>query len=315
MTTTHGATALAERPASSDVPAVRADNLVHIYGAAGAEVVALRGVDLRIDAGETVALLGPSGSGKSTLLWLLGGLLRPTAGALALHGRSLGELDQGELAELRAREVGIVLQTPARNLLPYATAAENVIFAQRPTRRTGRMKRRRAHALLDAVGLAGVAGRASGALSGGEQQRLALALALANGPKVLLADEPTSQLDHASADAVLDLLAAANAELGTTVLVVTHDETVGARLGRTLTIRDGRIGAEGRKGEEYVVVGRDGGVQLPPETSEALPAGSLARVVVRENSVELVRVDPEHADAEPGGAEAAPEAGAKGETP
>jgi ABC-type lipoprotein export system ATPase subunit len=233
-------------------PAIRADNLVHVYGAAGAEMAALRGVDLRVEAGETVALLGPSGSGKSTLLWLLGGLQRPTAGTLLVSGRSLADLDQGELAELRAREVGIVLQTPARNLLPYATAGENVAFAQRPTRRSGRVKRRRAGALLDAVELTGVAGRPAGALSGGEQQRLALATALANGPKVLLADEPTSQLDHASARAVIDLLAAANADLGTTVLLVTHDETVAARLGRMLTLRDGRISAEGRRGEECV---------------------------------------------------------------
>jgi ABC-type lipoprotein export system ATPase subunit len=302
--------ATAERSAGAAVPAIRTDNLVHVYGAAGAEVVALRGVDLCIQAGETVALLGPSGSGKSTLLWLLGGLLRPTAGALHVDGRNLGELGQAELAAMRAREVGVVLQTPACNLLPYATAAENVLFAQRPTRRAGRVKRRRTHGLLDAVGLARVADRPSGALSGGEQQRLALAVALANGQRLLLADEPTSQLDHASAGAVLDLLAAANADLGTTVLVVTHDETVGARLSRTLTVRDGRVGAEGRRGEDYVVVGRDGGVQLPPETAEVLPTGALARVAVREHGVELTRVDPDHdegsADAGPDRPEQAP---------
>ena len=277
-------------------PAVRADNVVHVYGEAGAEVVALRGVDLTVRAGETVALLGPSGAGKSTLLWLLGGLLRPTAGALFLHGRPLGTMTQRELAEIRVREVGIVMQMPARNLLPYATATENVLFAQRMTRRRRRVKRDRAGALLDAVGLDRVASRVAGSLSGGEQQRLALAVALANGPRLLLADEPTSQLDEESSAAVLDLLHAANHDLGTTVLVVTHDSAVGDVMGRTLTIRDGRVGSEGRQGEQYVVVGRDGALHLPPEAQTVLPAGSLARVAVTEDGVRLRRVDPDAED-------------------
>jgi ABC-type lipoprotein export system ATPase subunit len=294
---------------AADVSAVRAANLTHVYGTAGAKVTALRDVDLRIEPGETVGLLGPSGSGKSTLLWLLGGLMRPTSGALLLHGRSLGELDQVELARLRAREVGIVLQTPARNLLPYATAAENVIFAQRPARRRGRDKRQRAQALLDAVGLAEVAGRVSGSLSGGEQQRLALSMAVSRDPTVLLADEPTSQLDHASADAVLDLLAAANQKFGTSVLVVTHDEKVGARLDRTITIRDGRIDADGRgaeqhdaearRGEQHVVVGHDGRLPLPAVAAGVLPPGALAKIVVRGRGIEVTHIDPDHPEAGP----------------
>jgi ABC-type lipoprotein export system ATPase subunit len=204
----------------------------------------------------------------------------------------------GDLASWRAREVGVLLQNPGRNLLPWATAAGNVVFAQRPTRRTPAMVRQRTADLLEAVGLSDAANRRAGQLSGGEQQRLALAVAVANGPGLLLADEPTSQLDPTSAAAVLELIRAANADLGTTVVAVTHDAAVGAALGRTITIRDGRIGAEGRDGEEFVVVGRDGSVPLPPELRETLPPGSLARATRHEDGVLLRPVDPEHVDPE-----------------
>ncbi len=271
---------------------VNCDGLVQVYGTPGQEVTALRGVDLTVAEGETVALLGPSGSGKSTLLWLLAGLLRPTAGLVEVCGRRLGDLPQRSATALRLRDVGVVLQTPARNLLPYETAAGNVLFAQGPTRRSHATKARRAAALLDAVGLAAKARRPAGRLSGGEQQRLAVAVALANGPRLLLADEPTSQLDHASAAAVIDLIQAANDDLGTTVIVVTHDPAVGGALSRTVTIRDGRVGAEGRAGEDYVVVGRDGTVQLPADVFDVLPPGSLARAVRTPGGVELRPADP-----------------------
>ena len=270
---------------------VRCDGLVQVYGTPGQEVTALRGVDLEISAGETVALLGPSGAGKSTLLWLFAGFLRPTAGIVEVCGRKLSDLRPKAAASMRLREVGVVMQTPARNLLPYETTAGNVQFAQGPTRRSSSAKRRRTAALLDAVGLSPVARRPAGRLSGGEQQRLAVAVALANGPRVLLADEPTSQLDHRSAAAVVDLIRAANEDLGTTVVLVTHDPAVGRAMGRTVTIRDGRVGAEGHAGEEYLVVGRDGSVQLPPDLLEILPPGSLARAVPTADGVELRRAD------------------------
>jgi putative ABC transport system ATP-binding protein len=273
--------------------AVLCDNLVHIYRLEDTEVVALRGVDLRIDPGETVALLGPSGSGKSTLLSLLGGLLRPSAWRKHFSAKDYGKLSPRQMLSLRVRDVGMVLQNPGRNLLPYATAAGNLAFAQRASRRSRASKRRRTAGLLDAVGLAASARKPVRALSGGEQQRLAVAVGLANGPSVLLADEPTSQLDRASSDAVLDLLRAANTDLGTTVVLVTHDPHVGAAMGRTVTIRDGRVGAEGRRGEEYAVVGRDGAVHLPPDVLDLLPPGSLARVIRRERGVELERADDE----------------------
>ena len=273
--------------------AVRCEALVQVYGTAGNEVTALRGVDLEVGDGETLALLGPSGAGKSTLLWLLAGLLRPTAGLVELYGRNLRNLTDSDTADLRLRQVGVLMQNPARNLLPYETALGNVLFAQQPTRRSRAAKRKRAAALLDAVGLSAIAHHRAGRLSGGEQQRLAVAVALANGPRLLLADEPTSQLDRASAQLVLDLIRAANQDLGTTVVAVTHDPDVGAALGRTIIIRDGRVGAEGRAGEQYLVVGRDGTVQLPEELLEVLPPGSLAEAHRTETGVELRPVDPE----------------------
>ncbi len=288
--------------AGASAPVISCENLVHVYGAAGQEVTALRGVDLVVEETETVAVLGPSGAGKSTLLWLLAGLLRPTAGVMDVCGRRLSELSQRTAADLRLRQVGVVLQNPVRNLLPFETATGNVLFAQAPTRRTGANKRRRAAALLDAVGLARVAHRTVRRLSGGEQQRLAVAVALANGPRLLLADEPTSQLDHQSAAAVIDLLRSANQDLGTTMVVVTHDPAVATALGRTVTIRDGRVGAEGRSGEDYVVVGRDGTVQLPPEMLDLLPPGSLARAVRTQAGVELRPTDLEGPSAASGDA-------------
>jgi len=268
---------------------VRCSNLVQIYGESGLQVTALRGVDLTVDAGETVALLGPSGAGKSTLLWLLAGLVRPTAGRVEVCGVQLADMKASQARNMRLREVGIVMQNPGRNLLPHETVAGNVLFAQAPTRRSRTMKRRRTMGLLAAVGLEGLAGRAAGRLSGGEQQRLAIAVALANGPRLLLADEPTSQLDHESAALVTGLLQAANEDLGTTVIVVTHDQQVSRAFCRTITIRDGKVGAEGRSGEDYLVVARDGSIQLPPDLFDALPPGSLATAVRTEAGVELRR--------------------------
>lgn len=274
-------------------PIVHCENLVQIYGAEGQQVTALRGVDLTVAEGETVALLGPSGAGKSTLLWLLAGLIPPTAGRVEVCGTKLAEMKTGQATNMRLRDVGIVMQNPGRNLLPYESAVGNVLFAQAPTRRTRAMKHRRAMGLLETVGLEQQAARPAGRLSGGEQQRLAVAVALANGPRLLLADEPTSQLDHGSAARVTALLQAANQDLGTTVIVVTHDQHVGQAFGRTITIRDGKVGAEGHDGEDYLVVARDGSVQLPPDLLDALPPGTLARAMRTEHGVELRRADVE----------------------
>ncbi len=274
-------------------PMVRCEGLVQVYGAPGEEVTALRGVDLTVEAGTSVALLGPSGAGKSTLLWLLAGLLKPTAGVAEVCGRRVNDLSRRSAAQMRLREVGVVLQNPGRNLLHNETAAGNILFAQRPARRSRAVSRRRTADLLDSVGLARMAHRPAGRLSGGEQQRLAVAVALANGPQLLLADEPTSQLDQGSAAIVIELIRAAHQDLGTTIVVVSHDPAVGSALGRTVTIRDGRVGAEGRAGEEYLVVSRDGSVQLPAEVLEAaLPPGTLVRAVPTADGVRLQRADP-----------------------
>jgi ABC-type lipoprotein export system ATPase subunit len=266
-------------------PAVTCDRVVHIYRSDGADTVALAGLDLTIPEGETTAVLGPSGSGKSTLLALLAGLVRPTAGAVYVRGQDLAAHSARELLALRAGTVGMVLQTPARNLLPFASAAENVAFAQR----AGRRGRRRPAELLEPLGVGGMARRPAHLLSGGEQQRLALAVALANRPPLLLADEPTSQLDHANAQTIIELLRAANAEFGTTVVLVTHDAAVGAAMQRTITIRDGRVGAEGRAGQEYAVVGRGGTIQLPDDVLDLLPPGTRTRVVRRDDGILLRR--------------------------
>jgi ABC-type lipoprotein export system ATPase subunit len=283
---------LAKAP-KMNATAVRCEGLVHIYRSAATEVVALRDVDLVVEDGETVALLGPSGAGKTTLLWLLAGLMRPSGGQLWLHGREISRLPLRQLDRLRATHIGVVLQNPARNLLPHASAAQNIAFAQRAGPARHRERRRRIGELLEAVGLLEMANAVAGRLSGGEQQRLAVGVALANWPRLVLADEPTSQLDGISARQVVELLSEAPARFGATVVVVTHDPEVSQAFDRMVTIRDGRVGAEGRSGREYIVIGRDGTVQLPPELHDLLPPGGLARVVPTPDGVRLFRVDPE----------------------
>ena len=255
--------------------AVRCEGLVHLYPSHdGTELVALRSVDLDVPAGTRLALLGPSGAGKSTLLTVLAGLQRPSAGILEVGGQDLARLPRARLAAFRAASVGSLLQGAARNLLPYATGEQSVAHARLALPRRRRKDLPATREVLDVVGVGHLAARQVAQLSGGEQQRVALAVAVANGPGLLLADEPTSQLDAESAEATLDALSALNAR-GTTLVVVTHDPAVGERLGRSVTIRDGRFGAEGRSGETYAVVGRDGSVQLPEAARRRWPAGTL----------------------------------------
>ncbi|MGZ4638868.1 MAG: ABC transporter ATP-binding protein [Actinomycetes bacterium] len=257
--------------------AVRCDSLVHIYRVEGNDVVALRGVDLDVDAGERVALLGPSGSGKSTLLNLIGGLLRPSAGRLLVGPHDVGKMNERQLLGMRATAVGMVLQGAARNLLPFATAEENVRFAQRAVPRERRRQVPGPRKLLESLQLGDIAGARLSSLSGGEQQRVAVAVGVANGPGVLLADEPTSQLDAPAREQVLGLLERVNEQFGTTVVLVTHDPEVGLHLGRTVTMRGGRVGAEGRRGEQFSVIDKDGSVHLPEELLDEWPPGTLVR--------------------------------------
>lgn len=267
--------------------AVACRRVVHIYRVEGSDVVALSGVDLSISAGEMVALVGPSGSGKSTLIGLLAGLMRPSAGRIVVGGYDIGKLSDAELNRLRGTEIGVVLQGADRNLLPYASLHRNLWLAQRRAAATRGIELVPPERILELVGLAGEAKAKSGELTMGQRQRAALAVGIAAGPGLLLVDEPTSQLDTPGRDEVLAALEAVNEQRDTTIVVVSHDLAVGARLGRMVTIRDGRVGAEGRDGQDFAVVAGDGTVQLPPEVLGEFPPGTLFLVDHTDGAVRL----------------------------
>jgi putative ABC transport system ATP-binding protein len=220
---------------------VHCEDLEQVYDIDGERVVALDGISSSVRAGETVAVLGPSGSGKSTLTALLAGLRRPSAGRVRLGEHDLTRMSERQLLRLRSRLIGMVLQNPARTLLPYADAEDNILFAQSAADRSRRSTLPDPRRLLDELGLGELAGHVAARLSGGEQQRLSVAVAMANRPRLLLADEPTSQLDTASRDRVTDLLASISARYGTTTIVVTHDPAVAAGMQRRITLTEGRI--------------------------------------------------------------------------
>jgi putative ABC transport system ATP-binding protein len=250
--------------------------LVHIYRSEGHDVAALSGVALDVAAGEMVGLLGPSGAGKSTLLNLLAGVFRASAGKVFIGPLELSAATPPQLDEMRANDVSLMLQGASRNLLPYFTPLENVRFAQGAARRAGKDLPEPGD-VLATVGLEADARRPLSELTPGHLQLAALAVAMAPRPGVLLADEPTSQLDHPARDLVLERMSAVNRELGTTIVLVTHDPDVAAYLPRTITIRDGRVGGEGRSGEEYAVVTPDGFLPLPLHVREHLHPGTLVR--------------------------------------
>jgi putative ABC transport system ATP-binding protein len=268
--------------------AVACRRVVHIYRAEAGDVVALSGVDVSINPGEMLALVGPSGSGKSTLVALLAGLMRPSAGRVSVGTYDLGKLTDREISRLRGTEIGVVLQGAARNLLPYASLQRNVWLAQRRAAATAGIALDDPERILDLVGLRGQGGVRIESLAPGARQRAALAVGIAASPGLLLVDEPTSQLDTRGRDEVLDALETVNAERGTTIVVVTHDAVVGARFGRAVTIRDGRVGAEGRDGRDFAVVAGDGTVQLPPEVLGEFPPGTLFTVDRSDGVVTLV---------------------------
>jgi ABC-type lipoprotein export system ATPase subunit len=258
------------------------DRLVRIYLAEGIEVQALQGLDLVVSAGELTALVGASGSGKSTLMNILAGLDTPTAGAVRVAGNDLATMSGRQRLGYRRSVVGFIWQQTARNLLPYLTAAQNVDLPLRLAGAGRGDRRRRTGQLLDVLSVAHCAGRRPDEMSGGEQQRVAIAVALANSPQVLLADEPTGELDSATAASVFGALRTANAELGVTVLVVTHDPAVSSMVRRVIAIRDGRTSTEtlrhdaadgsGELGHavEYAVLDRAGRLQLPRDMTESL---------------------------------------------
>ncbi len=252
------------------------DRLVRIYFGDGIEVQALQGLDLLIAEGELTALIGAAGSGKSTLMNILAGLDTPTAGTVWVAGHNLDAMTAKERLAYRRSIGGFIWQQTSRNLLPYLTAQQNVQLPMRFTPLRRRERRRRASFLLQTLGIAHCADRTPDRMSGGEQQRAAIATALANEPKVLLADEPTGELDSATAQDVFSALQTANTDLGATVLVVTHDPAVSSQVRRTIAIRDGRTSSETIRhtatdehgqtalhAREYATLDRAGRIQLP----------------------------------------------------
>lgn len=285
------ATAHRDRPAYGHDALITCDRLVRIFSTDGVEVQALQGLDLLVREGELMALVGASGSGKSTLMNILAGLDEPTAGAARVAGRDLLAMGAKERLGYRRDVVGFVWQQTARNLLPYLTAAQNVALPMqlkggaRGHRRATRARRaERAAQLLELMAVSDVRDRRPHQLSGGQQQRVAIAVALANNPSVLLADEPTGELDSHTAEQIFAAFRTANEELGTTIVVVTHDQAVASEVRRTVAIRDGRTstevlrrtevdastGQESVTSREYAMLDRAGRLQLPAEYTAAL---------------------------------------------
>jgi ABC-type lipoprotein export system ATPase subunit len=273
---------------------VRLSGVVHIYRQSDGDVVGLRGVDLDIDAGEMVALLGPSGMGKTTLMRLMGGVMVASAGVVRIGERDLGRLRGSERRRLLAGEISYVVQGTEANVLPFATALENVWFAQHGARARGLRPPWSPKDLLGTLGLLHLGDRRLVTLPHGPQQLVAVACGVSTGPRLLLADEPTAQLSEASTGSVIALLRRINAAFGTTVVIVTHEPYVAASFPRTVTIRDGRVGAEGLHGEEYAVIDGSGSVQLPPEILKRLPPNTRVRVVATPLGAEL-----QHPEVEP----------------
>lgn len=285
---TRRAAADRSRPAYGHDALISCDRLVRIFTADGVEVQALQGLDLLVRKGELMALVGASGSGKSTLMNILAGLDTPTAGAAHVAGRDLLTMTAKDRLAYRREVVGFVWQQTSRNLLPYLTAAQNIALpmqlAGRRRRGSRRARTERALELLELLEVADCRDRRPEEMSGGQQQRVAIAVALACAPEVLLADEPTGELDSHTAAQIFDAFRTANERLGTTVVIVTHDQAVASEVRRTVAIRDGRTSTEVlRRSEvdaatghetvvarEYAMLDRAGRLQLPAEYTRAL---------------------------------------------
>lgn len=294
------------------VPLVMCDNLVKIYKVADLEVVALQGLDLEVMPGEMIAIVGASGSGKSTLLNILSSLDLPSAGKCVVDKQDLTRMNQAQRIHYQRYTVGHVWQQSGRNLLPELSIQANVELPQVLGGVDAATRSRRAVELLELVGLKGMEQKRPDQLSGGEQQRAAIAVALANQPKLLLGDEPTGELDSATAREILTLLRTVNTELGITIILVTHDVAIAAVVDRTIAIRDGRtstetvrreapltdadlysgnssaiIGLPGETHVESILIDRVGRLQLPKEAIETLPFNGRALVRIENDHVEL----------------------------
>ena len=296
---------------------VRCDNLVKIYKSKGVEVMALQGLDLTVERGELMGIVGASGSGKSTLLNMLGGLDKPSAGSLFVDGKDLLKFNEKDFIEYKRKTVGFVWQNNARNLIPYLTAVENV---EMPMMLSGyENRRKRAEELLDMVGLSARKNSMLGQMSGGEQQRVAIAIALGNNPKLLLADEPTGAVDTKTANNVLEVFKRLNRETGVTIIIVTHDTKLSKSIDRVVAIRDGKTSSElirkkpvisdisfaqlseqqkaelaaleSEAHEELVLLDRAGRLQIPKEYLEKLgiKGGDRVRVELEEDKISIYR--------------------------
>ena len=290
-------TAPADQQPSGQADFIVCDNLVKIYKVADLEAVALQGLDLRIRKSEMLAVIGNSGSGKSTFLNILGGLDRPSAGRVTVGGRDLLKLSERQLVQYKRDVVGFVWQQTSRNLIPYLTALENVELPMIIAGRANRKGRQWATEMLDAVGLGGRMQHKLSQLSGGEQQRVAIAIAMANNPPLLLADEPTGSVDNRTAATIFDIFHQVRSTYGTTIVIVTHDPKVMSKVDRVVAIRDGKTSTEtvrrvaldlsdfadanmvlGETHDEYVVLDAAGRLQIPREYLDKLKIQGKVRL-------------------------------------
>ena len=283
------------------------EDLFKIYKIADLEVVALRGLDLVVARGEVVAVVGASGSGKTTLLNILAGYDTPSAGKVTVGDKDLLRMTGKEVELYRREDVGFVWQQTSRNLFPYLTALENVALPMMLTNLSSKERKTRAQELLDLMGMSHRMGHTPEKLSGGEQQRVAIGVALANHPPLLLADEPTGELDDATAGEILDLFGDVNHELNTTIVIVTHDPDIAYKVGRVVLVRDGKTSTEIRRKvsyqritgeaeteadlEEFTLVDGAGRVQIPRELLEELKIRERARLVVEDGKLTVVSGD------------------------
>jgi ABC-type lipoprotein export system ATPase subunit len=291
-------------PTRTRSDAIVCTDLVRIFRSEGIEVQALQGLNLRVAEGELVAIVGASGSGKSTLLGILSGLDAPTAGSAEVAGRAIGTLTPAQRVDYLRTGVGFIWQQTARNLLPYLSIAENIALPMLLAKLEKPRRAERLDALLGLLQLTPDADRFPAELSGGELQRASIAVALANRPEVLLADEPTGELDEAASVQVLEAMRAVNRELGTTTLIVTHDATVSEHVSRTVQIRDGRTSTEVLRrpaaagtasrtnvefasAETFTVIDAQGRLQLPADYVHNLSLHDRVRLALKDDHVRV----------------------------
>ena len=290
-------------------PHILCTDIFKIFKVADLEVVALRGLDLSIDEGEVVAVVGASGSGKTTFLNILAGYDKPSAGTIEVNGKDLIQFSEKEAEHYRRSDIGFVWQQTSRNLFPYLTALENVQLPMKLNNLgSGETITKKASKLLDLVGLKEKAHQTPENLSGGEQQRTAIAVGLANQPSILLADEPTGELDDQTASDILDLFGEINSELGTTIIIVTHDPQIAYKVRRVVLIQDGKTSKEiartdgyhritgeassNQQLEEFTLIDTNGRLQIPVDMLEDLEITDKAKLKLFDKHLKIYGPEP-----------------------